>query len=194
MSLLSGDCPDSPITGPAPCNRSAKPWGRPAHTEITARGRGVSGRRGRSPPPSARTGTASPNGYRSIRRDLHARYAPPDPPPTCTRRHSRTPLHLLCDSPPVPTPSCNDAPVGIPSTPAPQPQPSSQTDPTRRRPHRNPARQVHYRRTAVRDCRAPACTGLCAVAGPEAYNLNPYSCKRVAKEVQIGVLTIGSLY
>ena len=30
--------------------------------EITARGRGVSGQRGRSPPSSARTGTASPDG------------------------------------------------------------------------------------------------------------------------------------
>ena len=34
--------------------------------EITARSRGVSGRRGRSPPPSARTGTASPNGYEPV--------------------------------------------------------------------------------------------------------------------------------
>ena len=31
--------------------------------EITACDRGVSGQRGRSPPPSARTDTASPNGY-----------------------------------------------------------------------------------------------------------------------------------
>ena len=34
---------------------------------MRARGRGVSGQRGRSPPPSARTSTVSPNGYPSLR-------------------------------------------------------------------------------------------------------------------------------
>ena len=59
-----------------------------------------------------------------------------------------------------PTPSCDDAPAGIPSTPAHRPQPSSQPGPARPRPHRNPVRHAHHRRTPVRDCRAPRSTTL----------------------------------
>ena len=65
------------------------------------------------------------------------------------------PLHPPCDSHPGPTPSCSNIPADIPSTPATRPQPSSHSGPARHRPHRNPVRYVHHRRTTVRDCRTP---------------------------------------